>query len=107
MNTESNQTTKQMYRNLIRQTLMENKVKTVINTNPKTPRFFDKIEINDNSDIKVFKDMNIDGKTITLDWDNFYFDFTLDFAHCLAFLEDAIFLQQRGGNHDYKIEFKS
>ena len=96
----ANQTAKQMYRDLIRMTLVDNNVKTVLNTEPKE-HFFDKIEVSENGGLKIWRH--------GLDFDNFYFDYTMDFARCLSYLEDAIYSQSHGGKalHGYNIEFNA
>lgn len=57
--------------------------------------FFDRITINKNGSMNVFK--HVFTKTT---WSKLYFDFTSDYAKCLANMEHDLFLQQRNGKHE-------
>lgn len=85
MNTNINpspyQTTKNLYREVIRQTLIEHNVASLHMENEKEP-FFDDVVVNPDGTLKVTRGVSLD---------NFYFDFTCDFARCLSYIEDAIF----------------
>lgn len=83
-----------LYEKLVRQFLILNKVKEVICTDDKE-HFFDRIVVAENGSIKVFSH----GFTTTT-WDNLYFDFSCDYAVCLANMEIDLFMQKRNGKHD-------
>ena len=73
-----------------------NVVKVVCNDD-KEP-FFDTIRVEENG-LKVFKYNGIS-------FNKLYFDFSLDYAKCLANMELALFLQQRNGkNNKYTFTF--
>lgn len=83
MNTNINpyQTTKNLYREVIRQTLIEHNVASLHMENKKEP-FFEDVVVNPDGTLKV---------TRCITSDNFYFDWTNDFARCLSYIEDAIY----------------
>ena len=83
-----------MYEALIIQFLILNNVKEVVCTDT-NEHYFDRIVVAENGSIKVFSH----GFTTTT-WDNLYFDFTCDYAVCLANMEKDMFMQQRNGKHD-------
>ncbi len=84
----------ELYQTLIKQFLILHNVKEVICTDTKE-HFFDRIVVPENGSIKVFRH----GFTTTT-WDNLYFDFTCDYAVCLANMEKDMFMQQRNGKHE-------
>ena len=91
---------KELYRTIIKQVLVENNVKSIIRFNKsKENNFFDKIIVNDGY-LEVYR--------CGLKLPNFYYDFTCDFARCLSFIEDEIFIQSRSGKpqHGYQVIFK-
>lgn len=75
------QNTKDLYREVIRQTLIEHNVASLHMENEKEP-FFHDVVVNPDGTMKVTRGVSLD---------NFYFDFTNDFARCLSYIEDAIF----------------
>ena len=84
------QSTKDLYRELIRRTLIENNVVSICRdgTRPTmAENFFDKIILHADGTLTVFRH--------GMQLDNFYFDFTNDFARCLSYIEDAIFCEAR------------
>ena len=83
-----------MYETLIEQFLVLHNVKEVVCTDTKE-HFFDRIVVAENGSIKVFSH----GFTTTT-WDNLYFDFSCDYAVCLANMEIDLFMQKRNGKHD-------
>ena len=83
-----------LYQNIVKQFLILHKVKEVICTDTKE-HFFDRIVVAENGSIKVFSH----GFTTTT-WDNLYFDFSCDYAVCLANMEIDLFMQKRNGKHD-------
>ena len=87
---------KEQYRELIKSFLTENNIKEVVCTDTKE-HFFDRIVVSDKQKhiIKVYSH----GLTETT-WDNLYFDFTCDYAQCLAKMEHDLFLQTRNGQHN-------
>lgn len=87
---------KEQYRELIKTFLIENNIKEVICKDIKEP-FFDRIVVSDKTQrqIKVYRH----GLTETT-WDNLYFDFTIDYAQCLAKMEHDLFMQTRNGEHN-------
>ena len=89
MNTNINpspyQTTKNLYREVIRQTLIEHNVASLHMKNKKEP-FFKDVVVNPDGTLKVTRGASLD---------NFYFDCTNDFARCLSYIEDAIYCAER------------
>lgn len=91
INPDPKQTAKDLYRELIRQTLIDNKVVSIRRdgTRPTSAeKFFDEIVLHADGTLTVFRH--------GLQLDNFYFDFTNDFARCLSYIEDAIYCEKRG-----------
>lgn len=87
---------KEQYRELIKSFLIENNIKEVTCKDMKE-HFFDKIVVSDKKQrqIKVYAH----GFTATT-WDNLYFDFSVDYAQCLAKMEHDLFMQTRKGQHN-------
>ena len=87
---------KEQYRELIKSFLIENNIKEVTCKDIKEP-FFDKIVVSDKKrrQIKVYRH----GFTTTT-FDNLYFDFTCDYAQCLAKMEHDLFMQTRNAQHN-------
>lgn len=87
---------KEQYRELIKTFLIENNIKEVTCKDTKE-HFFDKIVVSDKTkrQIKAYRH----GLTETT-WDNLYFDFTIDYAQCLAKMEHDLFMQTRNGKHN-------
>ena len=87
---------KEQYRELIKSFLIENNIKEVTCKDMKE-HFFDKIVVSDKKQrqIKVYAH----GFTATT-WDNLYFDFSVDYAQCLAKMEHDLFMQTRNGQHN-------
>ena len=92
--------TKNLYRQLIENVLRTYDVKSVVAENVTGPKFFDKVEVVENG-IKIYE------CGLSEPSDNFYFDYTCDFANCLATLEDEIYMQRRNGKsqHGYTVTF--
>lgn len=82
----AHQNTKDLYREVIRQTLIEHNVASLHMENKKEPFF---------EDITVNADLTLTVDRHGLALDNLYFDFTNDFARCLSYIEDAIFCAER------------
>jgi len=82
------------YEKLIRKFFKVNNIKEVVCTDKKE-HFFDRIEVKKNGTITVYAH----GLTKTT-WKKLYFDFTVDYAVCLANMEHDLFLQQRQGKHE-------
>lgn len=82
-----------LYRQLIVQFLIVHKIKEVICKDTKE-HFFDRIVLLDDNTINVY---DYGFKT---PWTNLYFDFTCDYAQCLAKMEHDLFLQERKGKHE-------
>lgn len=74
----------ELYQTLIKQFLILHNVKEAICTDTKE-HFFDRIVVAENGSIKVFSH----GFTTTT-LDNLYFDFTCDYAVCLANMKNSI-----------------
>ena len=87
---------KEQYRELIKSFLTENNIKEVVCTDTKE-HFFDKIVVTNKQqrEIEVFAH----GFTTTT-WKNLYFDFSVDYAQCLANMEHDLYLQTRNGKHN-------
>jgi hypothetical protein len=94
--------TKDLYRQLIQQVLVENNVKSIIRITAVKEDFFDRIEVYANGTLGVYR------HGMSMCFDNFYFDFTCDFARCLSYIEDEIYMQKRAGKpqHGYQVIFK-
>lgn len=82
----AHQNTKDLYREVIRQTLIDHNVASLHMENKKEPFF---------EDITVNADLTLTVDRHGLALDNLYFDFTNDFARCLSYIEDAIFCAER------------
>lgn len=100
---QANTEIKNTYRSLIVAVLNAHKVRSikVVSADARvTENFFDTIEVNEDGTLTV--DHN------GLKLDNLYFDFTCDFARCLSYIEDEIYIQERKGNskHGYKVTFR-
>lgn len=91
INPDLKATAKNLYRELIRQTLIDNKVRSIRftpDTRSTRPEwFFDEIVLHANLTLTVFRD--------GIQFDNLYFDYTNDFARCLSYIEDAIYCEAR------------
>lgn len=91
INPDPKATAKNLYRELIRQTLIDNKVASIRFTPEARPttveQFFDEIVLHADLTLTVFRN--------GLQLDNFYFDYTNDFARCLSYIEDAIYCSAR------------
>ena len=83
-----------LYDTIISQFLVLHNVKEVICTDTKE-HFFDRIVVGENGSIKVYNH----GFTKTT-WDRLYFDYTCDYAVCLASMEKDLFMQTRNGKHE-------
>jgi hypothetical protein len=100
---QANTEIKNTYRSLIVAVLNAHKVRSIkaVGDNARvTENFFDTIEVNEDGTLMVDRH--------GLKLDNLYFDFTCDFARCLSYIEDEIFIQERNGNskHGYKVTFR-
>lgn len=100
---QANTEIKNTYRSLIVAVLNTHKVRSIkaVSVNARVgEKFFDTIEVNEDGTLTV--DRN------GLKLDNLYFDFTCDFARCLSYIEDEIYMQERKGNnqHGYKVTFR-
>lgn len=91
INPDPKATAKNLYRELIRQTLIDNKVRSIRFTpaerSTRPEWFFDEIILHADLTLTVIRD----GRQS----DNFYFDYTNDFARCLSYIEDAIYCEAR------------
>lgn len=91
INPDPKATAKNLYRELIRQTLIDNKVRSIRFTpdtrSTRPERFFDEIVLRADLTLTVFRD--------GLQLDNLYFDYTNDYARCLSYIEDAIYCSAR------------
>lgn len=87
---------KDLYKELVKTFLIENNIKEVICKDTKE-HFFDKIIVTDkeNRIIKVYTD----GLKETT-FSNLSFNFTCDYAQCIAKMEHDLFLQTRNGKHN-------
>lgn len=94
--------TKDLYRQLINQVLIENNVESIIRIAEVKEEFFDRIEVNANGTLNVYR------HGMRTPFSNFFYDFTCDFARCLSYIEDEIYMQKRAGKpqHGYKVIFK-
>lgn len=99
----ANQSTKDMYRELIRQILIENNVKSIARVEGKDEPFFDRVDVTSDGRLEVYS------HGLHEPMRNFFFDYTMDFARCLSYIEDEIFMQSRSGKsqHGYKVEFNA
>ena len=92
INPDPKATAKNLYRELIRQTLIDNKVAS-IRFDCEAPyatqveKFFDEIVLHADLTLTVFRH--------SLRFDNLYFDYTNDYARCLSYIEDAIYCEHR------------
>ncbi|MBP5722483.1 MAG: hypothetical protein J6X18_02735 [Bacteroidales bacterium] len=93
--------TMKSYQKLIKQVLVENNVKSIVNTYGDESNFFDRVEVDSNGDLKVYHH--------GVEFDNFLYDFTCEYSRCLSYIEDEIFLQSRLGKslHGYIITFNN
>lgn len=92
----------EQYEELIKSFLIENNIKEVT-CKDMQEHFFDKIVVSDKThrQIKVYSH----GLTKTT-WNNLYFDFTCDYAQCLAKMEHDLFMQTRNArHHNYDFTF--
>lgn len=88
--------TKQLYRKLIETILVENNINTLVFLNGKSP-FADKyatIHVTPSKNLKVL----YKGEPLLPSMDNFYFDFTLDYARLIDMIETDLF------NHFHSVE---
>lgn len=93
--------TKNIYRQLLVSLLKDYKVKKIVNFGEEEP-FFEKIEMDKNGDLSVWR--------AGYKFNNFHFDHTCDFARCISYIEDAIYLTirnstNRKGRHGYVVKF--
>jgi len=95
--------TEYIYRQLIKQVLVENNVETIVRITDVDTKFFDRVHIDADGNLEVY-DYGIEKP-----WSDFLFDYTLDYAHLLSYIEDEIFIQTRGGKplHGYQISFRT
>lgn len=91
INPDPKATAKNLYRELIRQTLIDNKVRSIYFLPAERPttaeEFFEEITLNADLTLRVFRH--------GLQFDNLYFDYTNDYARCLSYIEDAIYCEAR------------
>lgn len=91
INPDPKATAKNLYCELIRQTLIDNKVRSIHFTPHARPtdaeQFFDEIILH--------ADLTITAFCNGLQFDNLYFDYTNDYARCLSYIEDAIYCERR------------
>ncbi len=97
---QANTEIKNTYRSLIVAVLNVHKVRSIVRVEDVAEKFFDTIEVNEDGTLTVDRH--------GLKLDNLYFDFTCDFARCLSYIEDEIFMQERKGKsqHGYKVTFR-
>lgn len=81
-----------LYRQLITQFLILHNIKMVVCKDTKE-HFFDKIVVIDGM-------LNVYSHGLSTPWKHLYFDFTCDFAQCLAKMEHDLYLQERKGKHE-------
>lgn len=79
-----------LYRELIRQTMILHNIAEIRCENEKE-RFFDRIVLKEDNGLEVYS------HGLLKPLDNLYFDFTCDFATCLANIEHDLFLAERKG----------
>lgn len=82
-----------LYRELIRQFLILHKIKEVVCKDTKE-HFFDRIVVLDDGTLNVYN------HGLRTPWKHLYFDFTCDFAQCIAKMEHDLYLQERRGKHN-------
>lgn len=78
-----------LYRELLFNTLSLHNVSEVVCENKKE-HYFDKIVVK-NTGLEVYR------HGLSKPMDNLYYDFTNDFARCLSFIEDDLYLTLRSG----------
>lgn len=89
---------KEMYAELLKTTMELNGIKEIKCSNKKEP-FFDKVVLNEDNRIEVYKrDMN-------QPFQNLCFDFTLDYAKCISYIEEDLFLVQRNTTSVHGMSF--
>ena len=103
INTDPHQDSKNLYKQLLITLLQEYNVKSIVNTS-KAEHFFDKIEVNEDGSLTVWKHGG-------LKFSNLLFDYTCDYARALSYIEDAIHCALHniapGNYHGYVVEFKT
>lgn len=91
INPDPKATAKNLYRELIRQTLIDSKVASIRFDRVARPtsaeEFFEEIIVHADHAITVIY--------AGLQFDNLYFDYTNDYARCLSYIEDAIYCEHR------------
>ena len=91
INPDPKATAKNLYCELIRQTLIDNKVRSIRfdrDARPTTAEYFF-------TEIVLHADLTITAFCHGLQFDNLYFDYTNDYARCLSYIEDAIYCEAR------------
>lgn len=92
---EHRQNLKEQYKEWIKSFLVENNIKEVICKDMKE-HFFDRVVVVD----KANRVISVDKYGYKNFTDNLYFDFTCDYAQCLANMEHNLYMQTREGKHD-------
>lgn len=92
---------KESYKALITKFLVYNNIEKVVCKDKKN-HFFDYIEVKEDETLVVHHKYTIvdTNKEIDETYSHLLFDFTLDYAYCLADMEQDLFLQERQGKHD-------
>jgi hypothetical protein len=91
INPDPKATAKNLYRELIHQTLIDNKVASIRFTPEARPTTADKFF----EEIVLHADLTLTVIHHGLQFDNLYFDYTNDYARCLSYIEDAIYCEHR------------
>jgi hypothetical protein len=82
-----------LYRELIRQTMILNGIKEIRCENEKE-HFFDRLVLEEDGSVSAYC------HGFEKPWRNLYFDFTMDYATCLCYIEHDLFLVQRKGKSE-------
>ena len=93
MNVENKKKLFDLYKDLVKNFFVLNNIKEVTCTDEKE-HFFDKVLIDNDGNMRVYNH----GYT-SIWWSNLCFDFTVDYATCLAKMEHDLYLQERNGEH--------
>jgi hypothetical protein len=93
MNVENKKKLFDLYKDLVKNFFVLNNIKEVTCTDEKE-HFFDRVLIDNDGNMRVYNH----GYT-SFWWSNLLFDFTVDYATCLAKMEHDLYLQERNGEH--------
>lgn len=96
-----NKTIKKLYNELIYNLLVEEQVeKIVCYRKYDNDRFFDNLYVDKDKGVVIVHRGNID-----MDFEGFHFDFTIDYADCLAQIERGLYHANRGSNNAVGLYF--